>query len=180
MSENDLFRVSHANASPTGGSVVLRRAEGGGCEVLLRALKARGLEPIVVHDEPDAMLAFATLAARGLSRQVLIVVEPTEWPKLDELVDAMRSHHPAAYRWRFDPHGRGGAMLSPLSDASHDHADDPSSATLSDGEPVGRLRRRTRPVDRLLVSPGRTLSTREVVTQQELTMLLGPAPGEAG
>jgi hypothetical protein len=32
----------------------------------------------------------------------------------------------------------------------------------------------------LVSAPGRELSTREVVTQQELTMLLGPAPGEAG
>ena len=47
--------------------------------------------------------------------------------------------------------------------------------------PVGQIRKRTRPVDRLLVpAPGRQVSTREVVTQQELTMLLGPAPGEAG
>lgn len=60
-------------------------------------------------------------------------------------------------------------MLSPLESASDELS------------VVGKIRKRTRTIDQLLVStPGHELSTREVVTQQELTMLLGPAPGEAG
>lgn len=146
--------------------------------VLLRALSARGLRPTVVHDEPAAMVSLADLSQRQLGRRVLIVVEPGRWPRVDQLVDAVRGFHGSVHCWQFDAADGAAPMLSQL------EADD-AKTHRGNGQaglgPVGRIRRRTRPVDRLLVSaPGRELSTREVVTQQELTMLLGPAPGEAG
>ena len=146
--------------------------------VLMSALKARGLTPIVVRDEPAAMLALAELSERQLGRRVLIVVEPSRWPRVDQLIDAVRGFHRAVHCWQFDAADGADPMLSRLASrggsSGGDHGRDRHG-------PVGRIRKRTRPVDRLLVSaPGRELSTREVVTQQELTMLLGPAPGEAG
>jgi hypothetical protein len=146
--------------------------------VLLRALTARGLTPTVVHDEPAAMLALAELSERQLGRCVLIVVEPVRWPRVDQLVDAVRGFHATVHCWQFDAAEGADPMLSQFEMGDEVVPRDQGQASLG---PVGRIRRRTRPVDRLLVSaPGRELSTREVVTQQELTMLLGPAPGEAG
>ena len=152
-----------------GGAVVLMREGSDRCAVLLRALSARGLSPVVVHDEPGAMVALAELAQRGVGRGVLVVVDPSQWARVDQLVHAVRMHHGSVYRWQFDLRDEAEPMLSPL-----DSASDELSV-------VGKIRKRTRTIDQLLVSaPGQELSTREVVTQQELTMLLGPAPGEAG
>ncbi len=153
--------------------------EGSGVNpVLLQALSARGLTPTVVRDEPSAMVAMAGLAGRQLSRRVLIVVEPPRWQRLDQLVDAVRAFHGLVHCWQFDTAEGADPMLSRFESGNEAMDGGQGSGTL---RPVGRVRKRTRPVDRLLVSaPGRELSTREVVTQQELTMLLGPAPGEAG
>lgn len=145
--------------------------------MLLRALSARGLMPELAHDEAGAMVALAGLAERRMARRVLIVVEPEAWTRLDQLMQAVCVYHTTVYCWQFDMRDGADPMLSQL-DVSAYHSslsDDPALVG-----PVGRIRRRTRPVDRLLVSPlGDEPSTREVVTQQELTMLLGPAPGEA-
>lgn len=155
--------------------MVLVRDGGARCAVLLSALSARALPPVVVHDEPSAMVALAELAERDVARRVLIVVEPMQWGRVDQLADAVRAYHHAVYCWQFDLREGAEPMLSKLEMRSgemprHEH---PSV--------VGTIRKRNRPVDQLLVrAPGPELSTREVVTQQELTMLLGPAPGEAG
>lgn len=134
--------------------------------------------PTIVRDEPSAMVALAELADRQLSRRVLIVVEPSRWPRVDQLVQAVRGFHGSVYCWQFDAAEGADPMLSAFDPVRQAGPRDHGCGALG---PVGRIRRRTRPVDRLLVSaPGRELSTREVVTQQELTMLLGPAPGEAG
>ena len=148
------------------------------CGVLLRALSARGLSPVTVQDEPGAMLALAELADRGVARRVLIVVEPTRWTRLDQLVAAVRDYHASVYCWRFDGSEGADPMLSQL-DAAANGTDQQNGR--SEAATAGRIRKRTRAVDRLLVKAvGQEQSTREVVTQQELTMLLGPAPGEAG
>lgn len=161
-----------------GGSVVLMRGRDAGCDVLLRALSARGLSPQTVDDEPGAMLALAGLSHKGLARRVLIVVEPAQWSRLAELLAAVGDYHNSAYCWQFDARDGAGPMLSQLETVSYQFEQGPQ---VSGAGPVGQIRKRTRPVDRLLVAaPERELSTREVVTQQELTMLLGPAPGEAG
>lgn len=142
-----------------------------GCDVLLRALSARGLSPVVVNDEPGAMVGLAELAQQGLARRVLIVVEPSRWERAGELAGAVRLHHGSVYCWQFDVREGAEPMLSVL------------EAVPGPGERsvVGTIRHRRRSVDALLVkAPGQELSAREVVTQQELTMLLGPAPGEAG
>lgn len=165
-------------AARRGGSVVLMREGASGCAVLLRALSARGLSPEVVHDEPGAMLALAMLSARADGLRVLIVVEPTRWPRLDQLLTAVQDYHRAAHCWRFDCESGASAMLSDMLKSSYRFVQGENGTAT---EPVGRVRKRRRPVDRLLVSaPEREEAGRGVVTQQELTMLLGPAPGEAG
>ncbi|MEM6259262.1 MAG: hypothetical protein AAGI37_13340 [Planctomycetota bacterium] len=159
---------------PSGGSVVLMRGRSESCATLLQALSARGLSPVVVDDVPAVMVALAELMRRGLQRQVLIVVEPDLWTHLDELLSAVRSFHGSVHCWRFDAADQARPMLSALRTTHGDQAD-------SEASPVGKIHKRPRSIDRLLVSaPGDPASTREVVTQQELTMLLGPAPGEAG
>lgn len=123
------------------------------------------------------MLALAALAHGGMARRVLIVVEPADWPRLEELLAAVGDYHGSAYCWQFDRSDGAAPMLSQLETVSYRFEQGPQTGA----SPVGQIRKRTRPVDRLLVTaPGRELSTREVVTQQELTMLLGPVPGEAG
>ena len=169
MSEENTFSDLDQAGTQAGGAVVLMREGSDRCAVLLRALSARGLSPVVVHDEPSAMVALAGLAQRDVGRCVLVVVEPSQWGRVDQLADAVRAHHGSVCRWQFDLRDEARPMLSPL-----DAASDEVSV-------VGKIRKRTRTIDQLLVpAPGRELSTREVVTQQELTMLLGPAPGEAG
>lgn len=158
--------------------MVLMREQASSCDVLLRALSARGLPPEVVRDEPGAMLALAGCMRRGLDRRVLIVVESTHWQRLDQLIDAVDAHYGSVYCWQFDNQDGASPMLTQMQRASYPFD---QGAQRSQASPVGHVRKRTRPVDRLLVSaPGREESTREVVTQQELTMLLGPVPGEAG
>ena len=165
------------NATPSGGSVVLMREDVSGCTVLLRALSARGLPPQVVRDEPGAMVALAGLMQRGTDRRVLIVVEPMAWPRLDELLTAVDDYCGSVHCWRFDNQDGASPMLSQIQQASYPFD---QSANRTKAQPVGHIRKRKRTVDRLLVpAPGREESTRDVVTQQELTMLLGPVPGEA-
>lgn len=151
------------------------RHEAAGCGVLLRALASRGLAPEVVKDEPAAMLALAGTGRRGVERRVLVVVEPRQWGRLGELVAAVRTFHRGVYCWQFATQADAEPMLSPIEVA-------PGEADAHDvAGPIGVIRRRPRAVDQLLVSGSdRELSTREVVTRQELTMLLGPVPGEAG
>eukprot|EP00752_Nemacystus_decipiens_P015794 g14104.t1 len=145
-----------------------------GSAVLFNALSARGLSPVVVNDEPGAMVALAELLRRGVARCVLIVVDPSRWERLKDLSGAVRTHHGSVYCWQFDVREGAEPRLSVL-DAGVGGSGEAESSV------VGKIRHRRRSVDDLLVqAPGRELTTREVVTQQELTMLLGPAPGEAG
>lgn len=150
------------------------KAEPDGAGVLQRALQARGLLPTVVPDEPSAMVALAQWSQQGVARRVLIVVDPTRWGRLDELADAVCAYHGATYCWQFDVRAGAEPMLSVLeAGMGRDLVGE-----IEEGV-VGKIHRR--PVDALLVKPSACeLSAREVVTQQELTMLLGPAPGEAG
>lgn len=173
---NDTPIEMNQGDAPAGGSVVLMRGRSGHRETLLRALSARGLAPVIAEDEPAAMVALAGLSEQGLARRVLVVVEPRQWPRVDELTAAARRYHGPVHCWQFVAAGESGPRLSPLACSPEQQACDGQ-----DPGTVGKIHKRTRAVDRLLVpAPDQALSTREVVTQQELTMLLGPAPGEAG
>ena len=162
------------------------------CVPLLKALGGRGLEPVVVSDAPGVMLELARLSERRAERRVLVIVEPERWGRLGELMCAVQSHHGGVHCWHYADRGEGEPRLTQLDQRFCgpilDHA---AGGSVTGGrheadedggaEPLGRITKRRRTVDQLLVkAPGHELTAREIVTQQELTMLLGPAPGEAG
>jgi len=169
-----------------GGCVVLVPAEVPTPVALLKALASRGLSSRVAHDEPAVMSLFAE---RPDGRRVLIVVEPGRWHRLAELVCAVSAYHSEVLCWQYAERGVDqprlksldqrfkGPGLGSVGDARQTNGQAHSEP---DSGPIGRIVTRRRPVDALLNKvPGRPLSTREVVTHQELTMLLGPVPGEA-
>lgn len=177
----------------SGGCVVLVPA---GCDTpgpLISALSGRGMSPEVVQDEPGVMLRLAEL---GGGRRVLVIVEPGRVARLAELVCAVQSYYRDALCWQYVDRGAGQEKLTMLDrrfsgparvngNGNADHAAGQVSgqgadALGEDAAPVGQIAGRRRPIDKLLVKvPGRPLTSREIVTQQELTMLLGPVPGEA-
>ncbi len=169
--------------------MVLIKPEAPSPTALINALRSRGLAVRVVNDEPVVMSLFAEKPA---GRRVLIVAEPGGWDRLAELICAVQTYHHEVLCWQYAHLGNGRQSLARLDQhvrgpGPSPAADGRSSAAGSSGYvsdaagPVGRIMRRRRNVDALLTRvPGKPLSTREVVTQQELTMLLGPMPGEAG
>lgn len=160
---------------------------------LLSALAFRNIPARVVRDEPTVMMAFAD---RPLGRRILIVVEPGRWRRLAELICAVHAYHGEVLCWQLATNGDGRAKLARLDQhfsgpgpkpgsngrpRAYDEGGDATNGSEHDTAPIGAIHRRRRPVDALITKiPGQPLSSREVVTQQELTMLLGPAPGEAG
>lgn len=146
-------------------SVVLVPRGGDAPGSLLGALSSRGFAVTVVGDEPGVMLALAELRGR---RRVMVVVEPGRCSRLDELLNAVRVYHGRVLCWRFSSDDGGAARLASFEvDRLLSEEDD-------------RFASRDRRIDRLLVpAPGEPMSAGQIVTQQELTMLLGPASGEA-
>lgn len=179
-----------AGSAPGGCLVLVPGGESSPVQ-LLSALTSRALSAHVVHDEPGVM---AGLAKLGGGRRVLVIVEPERWSRLGELVCAVQAYHRDVLCWQFVEHNGSGPRLAMLdqsvpgpggawADQAGAGGSEPPAG--GGGQPgagvIGMADRRRRAIDDLVVKvPGRTLSTREVVTQQELTMLLGPAPGEAG
>lgn len=168
-----------------GGCLVLAAADAPKPTALLKALASRGMTVRLVHDEPSVM---SMLAERPTGRRVLVVVEPGRWERLAELICAVHAYYGGVYCWQYTARNDGRPHLTSLDQRFHGPGPNPGVTTrgaegqdASSDEPVGRIVGRRRPIDALLTRvPGRPLSTREVVTQQELTMLLGPVPGEAG
>lgn len=175
-----------------GGCVVLARPDSDPPTTLLRALEMRGLPARVVNDEPSVMTLFAD---RPAGRRVLIVVEPGRWRRLAELVCAVQTYHGGVLVWQYAEHagdrpklttldqrvaGPGSASQLAVTPGQHGGQGMDQQRGHDDG-PIGKIVGRRRAIDSLLVRvPGQPLSAREVVTHQELTMLLGPLPGEAG
>lgn len=172
---------SPAVEAAQGSCLVLVHADAPAPDALLKALGSRGLLPQVISDEPGVMAALAGLTG---PRRVVVIVEPQRWERLAELVRAVQTYHHDVLCWQYVQQGGEPGRLSRLDKSMNGPADANGHGGQDDrGEdrPVGQLLGRRRALDRLVVRvPGRTLSTREIVTQQELTMLLGPAPGEAG
>ena len=166
-----------------GGCVVLVGPDQAEPVALVKALTSRGLSVRVERDEPGVMAVFAE---RAVGRRVLVVVEPGQWARLAELMCAVNTFHREVLCWQYTERGEAQAKLTTLdqqfSGPGPNPCMDARSATGTDEQgPIGRIMTRRRAVDALLTRvPGRPLSSREIVTQQELTMLLGPVPGEAG
>lgn len=164
--------------------MVLTRSDAPRPTLLLRALEARGLSVRLVHDEPGVMALFAE---RPIGRRIVIVVEPGRWDRLAEMVCAIHTHHRAVLCWQYAEWGDRLPRLTTMDQRVCGPGPSPQVDARASvdadraAEPVGRIVRRRRALDSIIVKvSGRPLSTREVVTQQELTMLLGPVPGEAG
>lgn len=158
-----------------GGCLVLVAEGQDAPKALLAALASRGLAPSTVHDEPAVMTA---LAGKTDGRRVLVVVEPEVWPRLDELLYAVGVYHGDVLCWQFKPQVDASPQLSALKRDAITSADGANSA--DEAGPIGQILGRPRPVDALLVKvPGLPASSRDIVTPQELSMLLGPAPGAA-
>lgn len=181
------YQAPHVPRPFPGGCVVLVRPDAPTPVALIKALESRGLATRVAHDEPGAMTLFAE---RPTGRRVLIVVEPGQWQRMAELVCAVQAYHREVLCWQFVDQSGDTPRLKALDQRFQGPgpapvADARGSNGRANGEtdhaPIGRIVGRRRPVDALLNKvPGRPLSSREIVTQQELTMLLGPVPGEAG
>jgi len=139
---------------------------------LIKALASRGFETDVVRDEPSVMLG---LSASSGDAPVLIVVEPQCWSRLDELVHAVRVYYDAVRCWQYSRAEHAAGRLSSL------EIELGGESTGGGSGAAGQILNRHRSVEDLLVKlPEGPMSAHEVVTQQELTMLLGPVPGEAG
>lgn len=139
---------------------------------LIKALASRGFETVVVRDEPGVMVG---LSASPGDAPVLIVVEPNCWARLGELLHAVRVYHGGVRCWQYSRAEHAAGRLSSLEIEL-------GGEPLGEGAgPVGQILNRHRAVEDLLVKlPEGPMAAHEVVTQQELTMLLGPVPGEAG
>lgn len=187
-----------------GRCLVLAPREGAVSGALLSALGKRGLSVHLVGDEPGVMVE---LASGGCA--VVVAVNPPVWPRLSELAYAVRQHYPRVLCWQFtedesgvprlkaldtdflgpkppsDPgpgqHGLAAAKWSGTLPAQA-QADLRPSDTMNGGVvgPIGRIRGRRRLIDDLVIqAPHGPAPTNALVTQEELTMLLGPTPGEA-
>ena len=178
MSEAQRYREAQTRGSIPCRCLVLAGAVGGVPADLSRALASRGMAVEAVHDEPSAMLA---LAPQDNPPGVFVVVDPVCWGRLGELSYALRRYHPKLLCWQYRAGEGGVPRLTTLDQTVPGPSNGLSGEEGADCGPIGKIVGRRRAVDELLVRvPGQPLTSSEIVTQQELTMLLGPTPGEAG
>ncbi|MEO0514681.1 MAG: hypothetical protein AAF086_05230 [Planctomycetota bacterium] len=144
---------STANAHAVPRCVLLVGESGAVPSSLVGALDRRGLDIIIVRQAPQVMLELAppgssrpqsravdtsdeeacpskdrppSAASAGLS---VVIVEPQQQPRIDELQDAIAAYYPAVRCWQYHAHGPdGGPSLDLL------HAADFSSAAANDPE----------------------------------------------
>lgn len=128
--------------------------------LLAAALSRRGFTVQVVTDSPSVMLSLAQQTP-----PCLVVVNPDSVPMISELVQAVRAYHPGVAMWSFTQPAGGGPKLDSFNGHYH-----PSPAS-SDAD----LRQ---PLDELVVRvPCQTQDIQgPIVSEEELTMLLGPTP----
>ncbi|MEM1355367.1 MAG: hypothetical protein AAGC44_04625 [Planctomycetota bacterium] len=189
----------------TGRCLVLTPVDTTVSGALLAALSRRGLSVHLVQDEPSIMVELA-----GAGCAVVVAVEPARWFHLAELAYAIRQHYPAVYCWQFtlddagrphiggleleylgpQPPQRGEATLRGAALANEqatlqsvsDRAD--SGVHSAGGEaigPIGRIHGRRRVMTDLAIqAPNAPAPSGALISEEELTMLLGPTPGEAG
>lgn len=202
--ENSGCASARADGKPSGRCLVLAPREGGVSGELLAALSHRGLAVHLVGDEPGVMAELA-----GGDCAVVVAVDPSAWPRLAELAYAIRQHYPRVHCWQFVvSQGKGPRLtkleneyLGPRPPREHAGGEATGHAATEDGSaidnaagdprygtpdgsavgPIGRIRGRRRLIDKIVVrAPQAPSPTGSLVTEEELTMLLGPNPGEAG
>ena len=208
MSDVEKESTSQPSAQPgvkgPGRCLVLAPPDSAVSGALLSALSRRGLSVHLVRDEPAVMVE---LSSGGCA--VVVAVDPESWPRLAELAYAIRQHYPAVHCWQFTENPTGQPHLTGLhrdylgprpprpaietlrgaatvnEDATvemlHDtHAGDGLAPGGGSIGPIGRIRGRRRLINDLVVrAPHAPSPSGSLISEEELTMLLGPTPGEA-
>lgn len=171
--------------------VVLVGVSGSAPTDLLGGLSRRGVSTAVVSDPAAAMVALARQSAGAL-----VVVEPEEHAWLDDLIQALKSYHPRTVRWGYrSQHPSGIPQLQPLGEYAPVEPDQ-SQPVQPNGQgqahryivpdpksPLGRAQAqvpRERVRSLVVKVQGSSDVDEPLISEEELAMLLGPAPEELG
>lgn len=173
--------------------VVLVGSAGSAPADLLSGLSRRGVSTTVVVEPAGVMVELAKE-----NNGILVVVDPDNQPWLDDLIQAVRHYHPRTVRWCYRrPHPSGQAQLLPLTDRTHtgNGQNHPTPAPVSEPDvsahytlpnprsPLGRVQSqvpRERMRSLVVKVQGPTEVGEPLISEEELAMLLGPVPEEAG
>lgn len=175
MGENE----HHGRRRLSGRCMVLVSPDRADPVALVTALTRKGLTVQRVSHEMQVM---AELSAGGVT--LVVVVEPDAMMRVGELRDAVREHFPDVLCWKYAIQAAGKmprlVSLDPPSNLKNSNVSPQKQVS-----PIGRIVGRRRTLDRLAVSvPGPSpldpLPPAKLVSDEELSMLLGPAPGEVG
>jgi hypothetical protein len=178
--------------------VVLVGPSGSAPADLLGGLSRRGVCTTVVTEPAAAMVELARQTTGAL-----IVIESDRLSWLDELIQAVKTYHPRTVRWGYrgyrggrseDPSGN--PQLSPLGDdalkyaagpqseRSNGHDDPPRYIVPDPKSPLGRAQSqipRERVRSLVVKVPDFAGADEPLISEEELSMLLGPAPeGQGG
>lgn len=126
---------------------------------LIHALDRRGADVLVRTAAVDVMVELARTAAAAL-----LVVDPDRQPMTGELVEAVHTYYPRVDCWQFTPQQEGNAPR--ISRINGQWASEPRRDT----DASRRLESLVIHVD------GGSALDGPLISEQELAMLLGPAP----
>lgn len=184
---------SRQNAPPPARCLLLVGEAGAVPSSLVSALNRRGLETVILREAPEVMVELAaeqharrreTNSAADLQNPLsLVIVEPEQQLHIDELRQAIDTYHPGTRCWRYAAHGRPGQASLQAFDAvsAADHARVPTHASTdarpdkNAAEPTGFVRSADQRLRSVVVRLG-GVETTPLVSEEELAMLLGPAP----
>lgn len=129
--------------------------------MLIDALERRGLTLSFAENLPQVMVALATADVK-----LVLVVEPGEFARLGELLQAIHVYHPQTTCWRYEAEENGPGRLAKLNapaDArpAEDRPTDTKDAAAGHEEPRAR--------NNFYAATGGNGS---MITEEELTMLL--------
>ncbi len=158
---------------------------------LLSGLSKRGVSVTVVTGPAAAMVELAREPAGAL-----IVVEPQRQTWLHEFIEALKHYHPRTVRWGYCKSGPSCiAQLQPLEPRSNNHHSSKDQRSNANGKdkpryivpdpksPLGRAQSQI-PRERVRSLVVKVQNSSEVdeplISEEELAMLLGPGPDEAG
>jgi hypothetical protein len=152
---------------------------------LLGGLSRRGVNVAVVIEPARVMVELARQTTGAL-----IVVEPGNQPYLSELIHAVKTYYPQTARWCYQarqaPAEGQLSKLNGQADAAASRSALQGSRQADDqvqGNPLGQvhrsgLRDRVRSLVVKVESPDGL--GEPLISEEELAMLLGPAPGDGG
>lgn len=174
--------------------VILTGPDGSTPADLLSGLSKRGVSSRVVSEPANVMVE--------LGRQrtaILIVVHTAQQPALVDLIEAVTKYHPDTIRWAYEPdHPSGKPQLVPFRYRSRPEIAKPKASpppveavppkpapvvSLDAPSPLGRVQSQVPPerVRSLIVKVQGPAEVGEpLISEEELAMLLGPVPEEAG